>query len=315
MKRLKVFSCLIVLQVFLVIPAVAETPVFPGVQTGDREDDSKVESIINQVKEYRKAGNFEEALKLLKIALEKFPQKEYRERLQVERADLHREWALSLYKKYDYPNAIKHFEMVYAIDRNYRPKKAAITLGYIGFLYSALGQKRKALEYYEKALSIFQVVGDRVEEATTLNNIGRVYSDLGQKQKALEFYQEALPIQKEVGNRAGEATTLNNIGLVYYALGQNQKALEFLQEALPIVHAVGNRAGEAKTLNNIGGVYYALGQNQKALEFYQEALPIQKEVGDRAGEAKTLNNIGAVYSALGQNQKALEFYQEVLPIR
>jgi CHAT domain-containing protein len=56
MKRLKIFSCLFVLQVLLVIPAlilVAETPVSPGVKTEDREDNSKVESIINQVKEYR----------------------------------------------------------------------------------------------------------------------------------------------------------------------------------------------------------------------------------------------------------------------
>jgi CHAT domain-containing protein/Tfp pilus assembly protein PilF len=317
MKRLKILICLFVLQVFMVIPSLSlfgETPVSTGMQTDDRENDNKVESIIKKVREFRKAGKFEEALKQLNIALDKFPQKEYREKLQIERADVHILWAHSLKKKYDYANAIKHFEMAYAIDKDYNPKYAATHLNNIGFLYSVLGQKQKALEYYEKALPIHKAMGNRPGEATTLNNIGLVYDDLGQKQRALEFYQKALPIRKEVGDRAGEATTLNNIGAVYDNLGQKQKALEFYQKALPIRKEVGDRAGEATTLNNIGAVYSALGQKQKALEFYEKALPIYQSVGHRAGEATTLNNIGGVYSTLGQKQKALEFYQKVLSI-
>ncbi|MEH2247893.1 MAG: tetratricopeptide repeat protein [Nostoc sp.] len=44
--------------------------------------------------------------------------------------------------------------------------------------------------------------------------MGRVYDALGQKQKALDFYNQALPLFRAVGDRSGEATTLNNIGAV-----------------------------------------------------------------------------------------------------
>jgi tetratricopeptide (TPR) repeat protein len=47
-----------------------------------------------------------------------------------------------------------------------------------------------------------------------------VYSDLGEKQKALEFYNQALPLFRAVGDREGEATTLNNISRVYNSLGE-----------------------------------------------------------------------------------------------
>ena len=52
---------------------------------------------------------------------------------------------------------------------------------------------------------------------------------VGDRQRALDYYQQALPIQREVGDRAGEAATLNNIGLVYDGLGEPERALDYYQ--------------------------------------------------------------------------------------
>ncbi|MCA2703613.1 MAG: CHAT domain-containing protein, partial [Microcystis sp. M038S2] len=173
-----------------------------------------------------------------------------------------------------------------------------------------LGEKQKALDYYQQALPLWRAVGDRTGEAVTLNNIGVVYNALGEKQKALDYYQQALPLSRAVGDRTGEATTLNNIGLVYDDLGEKQKALDYYQQALPLRRAVGDRSGEAATLNNIGGVYYALGEKQKALDYYQQALPLSRAVGDRAGEANTLENIGYLLQQQNQPQLGIIFYKQ-----
>ena len=87
-------------------------------------------------------------------------------------------------------------------------------------MYDGLGDRQRALDYFEQALPILREVGDRAGEAVTLNNIGAVYDGLGDRQRALEYYGQALPIMREVGDRAGEAATLNNIGAVYDALGE-----------------------------------------------------------------------------------------------
>ncbi len=195
MKRLKILSCLFVLLVLLVIPAlsvIAEASVSSESQSDDRKKDIAIESIINQVRKYRKAGKFEEALNQLNIALEKFSQQEYREKLQIERAKLHFVWAESLKKKYDYVNAIKHLEMAYAIDKNYRFKDAAIDLNEIGFLYNALGQKQKALEYYQEALPIFQAVGDRAREAGTLSNLMFCWNSLENAQISIFYGKQSV---------------------------------------------------------------------------------------------------------------------------
>ncbi|MFM6623182.1 MAG: tetratricopeptide repeat protein, partial [Dolichospermum sp.] len=109
---------------------------------------------------------------------------------------------------------------------------------------------RQAIKKWEEALPLYRVVNDQKQEATTLNNIGFVYDALGEKQKALDYNNQSLPILSAVGYRGVEATTLNNIGLVYDAFGEKQKALDYYNQALPILRAVGDRRGEAITLNN-----------------------------------------------------------------
>ncbi|MEG4444159.1 CHAT domain-containing protein, partial [Microcoleus sp. AT9_B4] len=121
-------------------------------------------------------------------------------------------------------------------------------------VYSQLGEKQKALEYYSQSLPLRRAVGDRGGEAVTLSNIGTVYDDLGEKLKALEYYSQSLPLRRATGDRGGEATTLGNIGIIYSALGEQQKALEYLGQSLSLSRAVGDRSGEAVTLFNIAYV-------------------------------------------------------------
>ena len=201
------------------------------------------------------------------------------------------------------------------IQSNDRPGDAASMMVNLGFAWSALGEKQRALEYFNQALPLYRQVGDIGGEAITLNNIGGVFSAVGEKQKALEYYNQALPLYRQVGDIGGEASTLNNIGGVYDDLGDKQKALEYFNQALPLYRQVGDIGGEAITLNNIGGVFSAVGEKQRALEYYNQALPLRRQVGDIGGEASTLNNIGAVYDALGEKQRALEYFNQALPLR
>ncbi|MEM7126271.1 MAG: tetratricopeptide repeat protein, partial [Chloroflexota bacterium] len=45
----------------------------------------------------------------------------------------------------------------------------------------------------QTALDAAQVEGKTQSEARWLNNMGGVYSDLGEKQKALEYFNQSLP--------------------------------------------------------------------------------------------------------------------------
>ena len=122
-------------------------------------------------------------------------------------------------------------------------------------------------------------MGDRSGEATTLSNIGAVYDALGEKGKALGYYEEALPLRRQVGDRSGEATTLNNIGAVYSALGEKGKALGYYEEALPLSRQVGDRFGESVTRFNMAMVFVHLGRLAEAEQQLQIVVQIDEAVG------------------------------------
>ncbi|MCF3613901.1 tetratricopeptide repeat protein, partial [Planktothrix agardhii] len=174
----------------------------------------------------------------------------------------------------------------------------AVTLLGMGTINDLLGEKQKALDYYNQALPLFRAVGDR----------------RGEKQQALDYYNQALPLSRAVGDRRVEATTLNNIGLVYDSLGEKQQALDYYNQALPLLRAVGDRRMEATTLNNIGGVYDSLGEMQQALDYYNQALPLLRAVGDRRVEATTLSNFAYLKRNQGNLSEALTDIETAITI-
>ncbi|MDQ3473469.1 MAG: tetratricopeptide repeat protein, partial [Acidobacteriota bacterium] len=195
------------------------------------------------------------------------------------------------------------------------PVLEAQTLEKIGAAYNELSEREKSLSYFNQALAIFQATGNSQWEAQTLNNIGSVYDALGELQKSLNSYEQALGLFKKISDRRGEAVTLNNLGSVYSSLEEEKKALDYYLQAWRLHQAIGNRSGEATMLNNIGLSYLEFDHPKQALEFFDLALSIERLLGDRSGEATTLDNLGTLYNSLNEPQKALDSYYHSLALR
>ena len=140
-----------------------------------------------------------------------------------------------------------------------------------------MGEKQKALEYYNQALLLHRTSGDLGGETAALNNIARVYSALGEKQKALDYYNQALPITRAVGDRSGEASILDNIGQVSITLGQKQKALDYYNQALPLRYAVGDRSGAATTLSNLAWLLREE-KPEASIVFYKQSVNLYESL-------------------------------------
>jgi len=64
--------------------------------------------------------------------------------------------------------------------------------------------------------------------------MGMAWGSLGDRHKALDYYQQALPILREVGNKSVEAVACYNIGLVYANEGDLDTAIEYLERCVQL---------------------------------------------------------------------------------
>ncbi|HXF86288.1 MAG TPA: tetratricopeptide repeat protein [Anaerolineales bacterium] len=173
---------------------------------------------------------------------------------------------------------------------------------------------REQIPLLESAIAASRRLNDKNAEGVHLGNLGLAYAALGDARKAIEFYEQQLVIVREIGDRRGEGNALGNLGLAYADLSDARKAIEFYEQALAIDREIGDRRGEGNDLGNLGNAYADLGDARKAIEFYEERLEIAREIGDRRGEGNALANMGMAYKTLGEKEKARALWQEALAI-
>ena len=78
-----------------------------------------------------------------------------------------------------------------------------------------MGDQDKAFEYFNKALESNQSYGNVLGTATQLNNLGGISEDQGDLPRALEFYQKSLSILEEYQSYSRIFYVYGSIGKVY----------------------------------------------------------------------------------------------------
>jgi len=184
--------------------------------------------------------------------------------------------------------------------------------GFIGLCYWAIGQARRAVECYERALEQAQADHDRQGECAWLGNLGNAYLTLGETHRTLQLLEQALTIAREIGARQVEGVSLGSLGLVHSNQGEPQQAIEFYRQALAIARDIGDRRVEDAWLGHLGNAYFALGKLRHAIEAYEQALIIAREIGNRRDENALRGCLGRAYVALGEPQEAIEFFDQAL---
>jgi len=201
------------------------------------------------------------------------------------------------------------------------------TYNNIASSYSALGERQKAREFYERAFQIAEVqdrylrkVKGHPAEAglfgMTLTALGNISLQLGEKQKALDYFYQALPywnIARHNGPQTfGVARANRGLSQVYASLRDTEKALTYAQQALKYSRDTVDFIGQVEALNILGGVYSADQNPERAIESFKEALQISLSTGDRNGQAKALANLGYLYFKMGMLTSAEKSFADAL---
>lgn len=193
-------------------------------------------------------------------------------------------------------------------------KVEAYALDIMGRIYNEFGDKKKAIEVFERALPVHRSINDRSGELFAVSLMATAYQYMGDMQKALSLHDEAMVIAKEIGDHAKEGTILNNVCALYDSVGNYKQALDYCNRALTVKRDLKERMGEAVTVSNLGNVYASLGDFQQALDLYNQSESIYRSIGNRSGQGIAFNNIGWLYATIGDYEKAIDYYNKGVEI-
>jgi tetratricopeptide (TPR) repeat protein len=199
-----------------------------------------------------------------------------------------------------------------------------MSLNNVGWVLNELGESRKALPYWERALAMRERLypkQDHKDLAMSLGDMGLVLQALGESRKALPYWERALAMRERLYPKQDQeklAASLHNMGAVLQDLGEPGKALPYCERALAMserLYPKQDHPDLAGHLNNMGLVLKDLGELRKALPYSERALAMYERLypkQDHKGLAASLNSLGNVLKDLGEPRKALPYYERAL---
>ena len=184
------------------------------------------------------------------------------------------------------------------------------------------------LRYYEEALSLYQQIGARTEEANLAGSLGNAYltisglRDLGQAER---WYQHSLTHRTD-RDTLGRAKTLGSLGTIAHGrfgearaagepepvlLAHLNTALDRLQQALDLFPA-DDAEHLATTHDLIGLIYREAGDTRQALRHFQQSIAHEEARGDTYRAGLTRYYIALLLTGDGRRADALLYARAAL---
>jgi tetratricopeptide (TPR) repeat protein len=184
----------------------------------------------------------------------------------------------------------------------------------LGMVAQYRGDLAAAEDWYKKALTIFEARGDRPGMAASYHQLGMVAQLRGDLAAAEDWYKKALTIFEALGDRPGMAKSYGQLGTVAHFRGDLAAAEDWYKKALTIFEALGNCPEMAGSYHQLSMVAHFRGDLAAAEDWCREALAIRERLGDRWGMARSYHQLGMVAQDRGDLATAEDWYKKALTI-
>lgn len=142
-----------------------------------------------------------------------------------------------------------------------------------------LGHFADAILLFEKALSYFNKLENRIYTIRILNYLAICNRELGYLERALELGLESMGIARNTDARHDLVQALVGIGEVYVRQREYEQAGHYLKEALLLSHELGFLHGVAVALSFLAYNIHCLGDSESATQLESASQRIKKEIG------------------------------------
>jgi len=135
--------------------------------------------------------------------------------------------------KKDHPQAMKYLEESHKLFTELKDERhIAGSLNNLGILYADIDMDDKAMQYFLDASALSDKLG--IANGDPFTNVGNLYFGQGNYQRAVEFYEKALTIARDKNDRNSMLKGAINLGVTYTRARQPKPAKLYLDEGLAL---------------------------------------------------------------------------------
>ncbi|HEY6802536.1 MAG TPA: tetratricopeptide repeat protein [Pyrinomonadaceae bacterium] len=177
----------------------------------------------------------------------------------------------------------------------------------LGYAYENDGNPDKALENYEKAISL-----NNGQYATAYLRAGVVYIRKQNAEKAKELFNNAERLFTAASNNEGLNEVLHQRGILFRDKGQYDDARIQFQRALDSARTLGNEAQQITELIDMSYLASTQGDSAASEDFAKQAVTFAQQNHLENLAAGGLLEVGNSYSGRGDFKKAEEYFNQAI---
>ena len=142
------------------------------------------------------------------------------------------------------------------------------------------GRTLLAIEDLERSLDLHSHQGDSATVPLVMMETAMAQAALGEYRRALSSYEKALEIWRGTGNLFYQATLLNNLGFLHYQVGDYENASQAFEEGLLCAQRSGYKRMEALISIGMGDLYGEIEDFDLAAQNYDRASEMMRDLVD-----------------------------------
>jgi predicted ATPase/DNA-binding winged helix-turn-helix (wHTH) protein len=185
---------------------------------------------------------------------------------------------------------------------------------FLGALTTTQGDHLAAENFLERALCIYEELGDQSGIAASLNALAIGAREYGNYESSQNYFERSLAWWRMLPDRLPVALCLHNMANMFKAAGNYARAQSALHEATAIFEELGDSSGAAWSMNQQGDIARAQGDITAARALYERALSAFRAAGDQWGAARSLTDLGSIACERADYPAAQAAYREAIKI-
>ncbi len=179
----------------------------------------------------------------------------------------------------------------------------------ISSLYQRTGNSKAAISSLEKAIGIFEKLGQLPQALEVLQTLAQVCQQSLLHERAHFLFSQVQQKAQELSLSLLEARALEGTAQVHLSQNHLIDAQDFFEKSLKKYQALSHKEGLARVSVELGKILQASGKNEKAEELFQKGLSHNQGSSSPLEQMVNLHRLGLAQYKQNNYEKAIEHLQ------